>query len=105
MPSTSEGFGLAAIEAMASGLPLVASDITGLGEVIGTNRIHCITVPPKDPLEISKAITELVLNENLRRRISHEGSKMAKKYSIQTTTHKHIILYKKMLESAHGISI
>ncbi len=56
MPSRSEAWGLAAIEAMAHGVPVIASDIPGLGEIVtpGTGRLF----PAGDAEALSRAIGE-----------------------------------------------
>ncbi len=55
MPSYYESFGISVVEAMAFGLPVVASDSGGLSEVIGSNGSGSI-VPKRDPKAFADAI-------------------------------------------------
>jgi glycosyltransferase involved in cell wall biosynthesis len=63
-PSRQEGFGLAVAEAMAGGLPIVASAVGGLAEVLDDGRAG-VLVRPDDPQALAEAITTL-LNDPLR---------------------------------------
>ena len=54
-----EGFGLAAVEAMNAGLPVVASDVPGLAEIVDSEHKCGILVNPKEPNEIAAAVMEL----------------------------------------------
>ncbi len=58
MPSLKEGLGVAALEAMASGLPVIASEVGGLREVVEDDRTG-ILVPPANPAAIASAIARL----------------------------------------------
>ena len=58
MPSLKEGLGVAALEAMASGLPVIASDVGGLREVVEDDRTGII-VPPANAAAIASAILRL----------------------------------------------
>lgn len=58
IPSLLEATSLSALEAMASGLPLVASDVGGLPELV--NDHTGLLVPPRSPLELAKAVSQLV---------------------------------------------
>ncbi len=55
IPSTLEGFGIVLLEAMAVGVPVVASDVDGIKEVI-FNGENGTLVPPKNPESIANAI-------------------------------------------------
>jgi phosphatidylinositol alpha-mannosyltransferase len=64
-----ESFGIVLIEAMACGLPVVASDIPGYRAVIDDGVQGTLT-PPGDPLALSRAIIGLVDDENKRKRMA-----------------------------------
>ncbi|MEK6727624.1 MAG: glycosyltransferase family 4 protein [Candidatus Omnitrophota bacterium] len=61
MPSLKEGLGLALMEAMACGLPVVGSDIGGIRSLI-KNRVNGLLVKAADAEGLSKAISELLQN-------------------------------------------
>jgi glycosyltransferase involved in cell wall biosynthesis len=65
MPSSWEGFGLAVVEAMNSGLPIIASNVEGIKEILNTLDPCCILTSPDDPNEIAVAVKTL-LDENKR---------------------------------------
>ena len=54
-----EGFGLAAVEAMNAGLPVIASDVPGLAEIVDSENKCGILVNPIEPDEIAAAVVEL----------------------------------------------
>ena len=53
IPSRWEGFGLAAVEAMNAGLPVIASDVAGLREIVGRTPPSGLLVNPEKPGEIA----------------------------------------------------
>ena len=57
LPSLGEGFGITIIEALSCGLPIVASDIGGILEIINENELG-ILVPPGDTKKLSNAILQ-----------------------------------------------
>jgi len=73
-PSVSESFGVAVVEASASGLPVVASRIGGLSEVV-RDRVTGILIPPRDPMAIANSLDELLENESLRSELGKNGRK------------------------------
>jgi glycosyltransferase involved in cell wall biosynthesis len=72
VPSVAEGLGIAALEAMAAGLPVVASNVGGLPEVVDHGRTGWL-VPPGDPDALAARIAELLSDRDLRLRMGHEG--------------------------------
>jgi glycosyltransferase involved in cell wall biosynthesis len=73
VPSLYEGFSLPAIEAMACGVPLVATTGGALPEVVGTDGVTGLLVPPDDPGSLAGAIGRLLDDAELRRRLGEAG--------------------------------
>ncbi|BBL79938.1 GDP-mannose-dependent alpha-(1-2)-phosphatidylinositol mannosyltransferase [Rubrobacter xylanophilus] len=79
-PSTGrESFGMVLVEAMAAGLPVVASDIPGYDRVITHGR-DGLLFPPGDPEALAAALTGLLKNPTLRKRLAAAGLRTARRY-------------------------
>lgn len=72
--SLSESFGVAAVEAMAASLPVVATDADGLTEVVVDN-ITGLVVKKNNPSEVAEAIEKLILDIELRNYLGENGRK------------------------------
>jgi len=74
-----EPFGLVAVEAMACGVPVVASAVGGLAETVvhGSTGLH---VPPRAPHRIANALQTLMDNGPLRRRMAGNATRRALRY-------------------------
>jgi MMP alpha-(1->4)-mannosyltransferase len=70
VPSLYEGFSLPAVEAMACGVPLIATTAGALPEVVGD---AALLVPPGDPCALADQLTVLLGDDGLRRRLSEMG--------------------------------
>ena len=82
LPSQDEGFGLPALEAMASGTPVIVSDGGALPEVIGNAGMRfCLA----DPCGLKHVLKECLRNTRLRAELSEKGLERAKKFSWQST--------------------
>jgi glycosyltransferase involved in cell wall biosynthesis len=73
VPSLYEGFSLPAIEAMACGVALVATTGGALPEVVGTDEVTGLLVPPDDPGALAGAIGRLLDDDELRRNLGAAG--------------------------------
>lgn len=82
-PSFYEGFGLPVLEAMQSGLPVVASNTSSLSEILGEKGIGH---DPEDYEGFASDIVKLLENKEFYDRIKRYGIEQAKKFSWQKTT-------------------
>jgi glycosyltransferase involved in cell wall biosynthesis len=73
-PSLAEGYGLPVLEAMAAGVPVVASDIPALAEVSGS---AALLVPPVDVTGWTRALGSVLADADLAKRLSVEGEGVA----------------------------
>lgn len=74
LPSLSEGMGLVLIEAMQASLPIVATKVGGIPEII-TDRENGLLVPPQDPTALAEAFDELLSSPQFAQEISKKGHK------------------------------
>ena len=73
-PSLAEGYGLPMLEAMAAGVPVVASDLPVLAEVAGPGAL---LVPPEDPAAWAAALTRVLADSALAARLTGAGAAVA----------------------------
>jgi phosphatidylinositol alpha-mannosyltransferase len=78
-----ESFGVVLVEAMAAGLPVVASDIAGYREVV-RNQVEGLVVPPRDPRAVAGAIGRLLDDPAAAGRFGRAGRARAGRYSWNT---------------------
>ena len=90
LSSHHEGLSLSGLEAMASGTPLVASNVSGLKTLVhgaGTLFRH------QDEIDLANRVNELIANSTLYEEKAAAGLDRAKKYELGTMIEKHIQLY------------
>jgi glycosyltransferase involved in cell wall biosynthesis len=93
-PSLYEGFGLPVLEAMACGVPVVASNRSSLPEIIGEAGV---LVNPESPQEIAGAIWRVLSDSSLRTRLIREGLDQARRFSWEETARKTLAVYQSVL--------
>jgi len=97
--SVHEAMSNAVVEAMACGLPVVATNVGGLPEVVHHGR-NGFLVPPKRPAAMAAALTRLLLQEETRRKFGQAGRKLAEEeYSMETMVRRHEELFLKVLDA------
>lgn len=89
-PSLYEGFGLPPLEAMASGTPVIASQVSSLPEVVGG---AAMLVNPENVFDIARGITEVLLNGDLRDELVTRGRRQAARFSWQRTAREVLSVY------------
>lgn len=100
MTSLWEGFGLAAVEGMNAGLPIVASDIDGLREVVGTDGECALLVPPDDPRAIADALATLIGDATKRRKMGEAAFRRAALFDKRLMAENYIATYRTVASGA-----
>jgi len=90
-PSSYEGFGLTAAEAMACGTPVIAADAGSLPEVVGDAGL---LVPPRDVDALAGAIAQVLEHRALRRELSESGRMRAMEFRWDRSAEQHIEVYR-----------
>lgn len=92
-PSTGqESFGIVLLEAMAAGLPIVASDIHGYKNVVSRD-VEGYLVEPRNPRAIAAALYKLAGDPELRNRMGEAGRAKAPEYSWERVTEQVVAYY------------
>ncbi|MBC2601105.1 glycosyltransferase family 4 protein [Puniceicoccus vermicola] len=95
-PSLWEGFGLVAVEAMAAGLPVLASDVPGLSEVIARDGVSGILLPSTEVDQWAGAIRKCLSDRDLTLRMGKGARERSRNYSIQKTADRYREVYAEM---------
>ena len=91
-PSTREGFGLVVLEALASGIPAVVTDLPVLREHLEDGR-DCVMVPAGDSGPLSNALVSAVHDDELRSRLHTGGLQTIARFTWQACAEEHERLY------------
>lgn len=92
-PSVREGWGLAVLEAQASGTPVVASDIEVLREYLVDGR-DALLVAPDDPAALGRAIVRAVTEPALAATLRAGGLATARRFDWRSTARRHLEIYR-----------
>ena len=91
-PSVKEGFGLVVLEALAAGLPVVASDIPVFAEYLEDGH-SALLVPPGDSAALAAALHRLAGDPPLRRRLAAGGRPLLDRFTWAASARTHLEIY------------
>ncbi|HEX5478310.1 MAG TPA: glycosyltransferase family 1 protein [Dehalococcoidia bacterium] len=90
-PSLAEGFGLPPLQAAAHGVPVVASDLPAVREIM---QDAALFVSPRDIAAMAQALRTAVTDEDLRHRLIAAGYERAQEYTWRRSVERHAALYR-----------
>jgi glycosyltransferase involved in cell wall biosynthesis len=82
-PTYAEGFPRVILEAMARGLPVVSTRVSGIPGLV---KDHALLVSPGSPHEVAEAILKVIDDPMLRRNLIRGGRDIARQYTLEETT-------------------
>lgn len=96
MPSHYESFGMVALEAMAMGTPVIASEVGGLAYLVkhGVTGYH---VPSRDPEALAARIYELLSNHKCRQHLGQQARDYARQYDWANIVNRMMTVYEEVL--------
>ena len=96
MPSHYESFGMVALEAMACGTPVIASDVGGLAELVQDGETGFL-VPGRDPAAMAECLRCLLSDQELLARLGRQAANYAERYDWKGITRQIMDLYESTL--------
>ncbi|MEM2445721.1 MAG: glycosyltransferase family 4 protein [Candidatus Bathyarchaeia archaeon] len=100
LPSYREGTPVTVLEAMAMGLPVVATDVPGCREAVVQGETGFL-VPPRDADNLTRAIQQLVEDSELRHRMGQAGRRRAVEcFAVERIVERYLNLYEELLAKA-----
>ena len=97
LPSLNEGMGRVLVEAMAAGLPIVASRVGGIPDLVKDGQ-NGLLVPSEDAAALGKAICDLLADKKERKRMGETGKRMCRQYSSEAMVEQIHSLYTALVE-------
>ncbi|MFA7244227.1 MAG: glycosyltransferase family 4 protein [Patescibacteria group bacterium] len=79
LPSISETFGIVVLEAMSTGVPVIATKVGGIADIV-SDRKNGIMIKAESPSQIAQAVIEIIGHPALAAKLAREGKETAKKY-------------------------
>lgn len=95
-PSLWESFGIVVVEAMAAGLPILATNAGAISEVVGDSGV---TVNPRDPDALGRALVKLIGDEAFRKKLGRNAMRRFRaNFTTDSMAEKYVKFYESVLE-------
>jgi len=98
LSSKMEGLGTSVLDALALKLPVIATAVGGIPEIIEEN-INGMLVPPQDPQALADAVNTLLGNPSLRERLTTNARDSVKTFDYKTMAQRYMDLYEQLLSA------
>jgi len=96
-PSPDEGLGSSILDAMAYGVPVIASDVGGIPDIVEHEQ-NGLLIPPRNSRALADAISRLYENPGLRKQFSDKGRETAAAFSPEAMGERYLELYRQILK-------
>ncbi len=103
IPTLSEGLGSSILEAMAAGLPVVATRVGGIPEIVEEGKTGLL-VPPSDPAALADSLVLLTTGAELRARMGVAGEGRSRLFSADRTADLMYEVYRLALQARRGLT-
>ncbi|OGV49499.1 MAG: hypothetical protein A2X49_00975 [Lentisphaerae bacterium GWF2_52_8] len=99
LPSVVEGFGISLLEALAVGLPSIASNVGGIPEMFSGQEL-ALLVPPANPEKLADAISMVHSDAELRKKLSENSEQSVKNFDIHLISKQYYDVYMELIENS-----
>lgn len=96
LSSVYEGLGIALVEALASGLPCVATSVGGVPEVF-SDGVEGLLVPPRDPAALAAAMSKMADNPEIRAEMGAAAAQRARAFDVRHAVRRMEQIYDEVL--------
>ena len=101
LPSLFEPFGIVLLEAMAAGLPVVASSVGGIVDVVADGKTGLL-IPPAKPSALAAGLEQLISDASLRARMAEEARRRVSAYSWDLIVPRIVEVYRESIAESGG---
>jgi glycosyltransferase involved in cell wall biosynthesis len=98
-----ESFGLVVLEGYASGLPMIATSLPGLADLIQPEQTGLL-VAPESPEPLAAAMQRLFADDALVERLSTQGRQVVQQYDWRNVARRHVALYENLLNARRALA-